>query len=57
MNEQREHSNEDQRLKKLQEQWDQDWGPEIPPWKRWASALFIVGAFVALIAVVMITVS
>lgn len=57
MTEHPEHSSKDQQLKKLQEQWEQEWGPEISPWKRRLSALFILAAFVALIVVVMMTVS
>lgn len=57
MTEHPEHSSKDEQLKKLQEQWEQEWGPEISPWKRRLSALFIFVAFVALIVVVMMTVS
>lgn len=49
-------SSNDQQLKKLREQWEKDWGPEISPWKRRISALFIVAAFVVLIVAVMISV-
>lgn len=57
MTEHPEEPSKDEQLKKLQEQWGKEWGPEISPWKRRLSALFIVGAFVALIVVVMVTVS
>lgn len=57
MTEHPEHPSEEQQLKKLQEQWEREWGPEIPPWKRRLSAVFIFLAFAALIVVAMISVS
>lgn len=57
MTEHPEHPSEHDQLKKLQEQWEKEWGPEISPWKRRLSALFILAGFVAVIVVVMITVS
>ena len=57
MTEHPEHPSKDQQLKKLQEQWEKEWGPEISPWKRRLSALFILVSFVALIVIVMMTVS
>jgi len=52
-----ENPSNDQQLEKLREQWERDWGPEISPWKRRISALFIVTAFVVIIVAVVITVS
>lgn len=57
MTEHPEQPSEDVQLKKLQEQWEKEWGPEISPWKRRLSAVIIIGAFAALMAVVMMTVS
>lgn len=56
MTEHPEKSSEDLHLKKLQEQWEKEWGPEISPWKRRLSAFVIVGGFVGIIIVVMLTV-
>ncbi len=52
-----EQPGDDDQVKKIQEQWEQEWGPKIPRWKRRLSAFVIVGGFVAVIVVVMITVS
>ncbi len=57
MTENPEQPSEDQHVKKLQEQWEKEWGPEIPLWKRRLSAFVIVGGFVAVIIVVMFSVS
>lgn len=52
-----EQPSDDDQVKKLQEQWEKEWGPEIPRWRRHLSAIVIVGGFVAVIVVVMITAS
>lgn len=51
------HSDDDPNLKRLQEQWEKEWGPEISPWKRRLSALFIVATLVVLIVGVLMSVS
>lgn len=52
-----ENQNDDHRMEKLREQWEKEWGPEISPWKRRVSALFIVAAFAALLVAVILTVT
>ncbi len=56
MTEQRQYPSEEEHLKKLREQWDKEWGPEISPWKRRLAVLFVFGAFVALMAIVVLSV-
>ncbi len=51
-----ENTGDDPQLKRLQEQWEKEWGPDISPWKRRLSALFIAAAFVALIVLVMMSI-
>ncbi len=56
MTEHRDPPSEDQHLKKLQEQWEKEWGPEISPWKRRIAALFIIAAVIALVVAAVTTV-
>lgn len=46
---------EDERLKQMEERWEKEWGPEIPPSRKWILGIVFLLTFFGILAAVMLS--